>query len=71
MSQRTCAGCGAVYDITKHRSPMRDMDKLECEICGELIMQWNGGVFYTMERVQAPAKVDDPRALTAASYRRQ
>lgn len=43
---RTCPRCGKRWVITEHHSIMRDKDSLECD-CGEELMHWNGGVFYT------------------------
>jgi predicted Zn finger-like uncharacterized protein len=44
-----CPKCGSIYELTKHHSPSRDKDTIECEVCGETIKSWNGGEFYTWE----------------------
>jgi len=41
---RECSGCGAVYKITRFKIPMRDKDSEHCEVCGEELISWNGGV---------------------------
>jgi ribosomal protein S27E len=39
---------------------MRDKDSIECEVCGDVLIKWNGGVFYTneglIERKEPPTK---------------
>ena len=42
-----CPKCKSVYELTKHKSPSRDKDSIECEVCGTTIKSWDGGVFYT------------------------
>jgi predicted Zn finger-like uncharacterized protein len=42
-----CPKCKSVYELTKHKTPSRDKDSIECKICGTTIKSWNGGAFYT------------------------
>ena len=41
-----CPKCNKTWFVTKHHSPMRDKDSIECD-CGTVIESWNGGVMYT------------------------
>lgn len=52
MDKHICPGCGAVYEITKHHSPMRDKDSIDCQFCKTEIIRWNGGVYYTSRLVK-------------------
>jgi len=51
-----CPKCGSVYELTKHKSPARDHDSIECQICGETIKSWNGGLFYTSKLISKGTK---------------
>ena len=31
---------------------MRDEDSLECDVCGAVLMRWNGGTYYTSELIK-------------------
>ncbi len=42
-----CPKCNSIYELTKHKTPSRDKDSIECGICGTTIKSWNGGAFYT------------------------
>ncbi len=44
--ERRCAKCGSLYRVERFHSPMRDKDEIECEVCGGVLIKWNGGVFY-------------------------
>jgi ribosomal protein S27E len=44
--KKVCEKCGSEYTITKIKIPVRDDDKIECEICGTELLSWNGGVMY-------------------------
>lgn len=48
---RTCNVCGTNYKLYKTKLPMRDKDSEDCEICGNTIISWNGGVMYRIEKV--------------------
>lgn len=37
----TCGKCGAVYSVVVTRFPMRDKDSFTCNVCGNLIDEWN------------------------------
>lgn len=43
----TCPTCGSEYEIQRHKTMMRDKDSLNCEVCGQEIESWNGGVMFT------------------------
>lgn len=43
--------CFAIYEVYRHPSPMRDKDTWSCK-CGNEIVSWNGGVFYSAKMVE-------------------
>ena len=49
---QTCKNCGSVYSITRQKLIMRDIDRLECEVCGAELLSWNGAVMYNSKLVQ-------------------
>jgi len=57
MNEETieCKGCGAKYLVSEHKTPMRDKESLTCEVkgCGTEIKSWNGGHWFTMDRIDA------------------
>ena len=50
--RRTCAGCGAVYEVFKHKLIMRDKDSIDCDVCGQELISWNGGVMYSTKLIK-------------------
>lgn len=42
-----CNNCGSLYKVRKHKSPIRDKDSIQCEVCNSTLLRWNGGVYYT------------------------
>ncbi|WP_072389481.1 hypothetical protein [Hyphomicrobium sp. CS1BSMeth3] len=51
----SCKKCGAEYKVTVKRFPMRDSDKFNCEICGELMNEWNSTQVPMYELISKPA----------------
>ncbi|MFL6844359.1 MAG: hypothetical protein ACJ8ER_05715 [Allosphingosinicella sp.] len=49
----TC-GCGAKYELEKHKLITRDKDSLECSFCGATLIEWNGAVMYSKRLIEAP-----------------
>ena len=48
---RKCSRCGSIYAIKKFKLGSRDKDSINCQVCGEQLMEWNGGVMYQAELV--------------------
>lgn len=46
--------CGRVYEETRTRLPVRDVDSWSCE-CGEVLREWNGGVCYSYRLIRKEA----------------
>jgi hypothetical protein len=44
-----CDNCGAVYSVIKTRLHNRDSASFNCEICGQLVKQWNSTTSYSYE----------------------
>ncbi len=49
---RTCPNCGSLYTITKYKLLSRDIDKIDCGVCGTELLNWNGAVAYDAELIQ-------------------
>ena len=47
-----CPNCGSLYKITKYRLLSRDIDKIDCVVCGVELLKWNGAVAYDAELLQ-------------------
>ena len=39
-----CKNCGAKYSYKEQRIQMRDKDEEKCDICGHVLLKWNGGI---------------------------
>jgi transposase-like protein len=48
----TCSNCGSVYNVRKVKIIMRDKDVYNCDVCGQELMSWNGGVMYYITLVE-------------------
>ena len=57
--EKICKKCGAKYKIIGHDCPMRDKDNLKCDFCGEILISWNGGVFYSRKLISGPNKAQE------------
>jgi len=53
--RETCSNCGAEYDVTVRRLPMKDNDKEYC-ICGALLKSWNETNMYEYKLVKEGKK---------------
>ncbi len=43
-----CDQCGSVYKVKSIKSPMRDKDSIDCQVCGEKdIYSWNEAKIWT------------------------
>ena len=49
--KRTCPNCGAVYELSEFKIPVRDKDSLECEFCDATLIRWNGAVYWEIRKV--------------------
>jgi hypothetical protein len=49
----TCK-CGAVYEKTISRFPMRDNDKATCDVCGEIMDSWNSTAVPSYKLIRNP-----------------
>lgn len=60
MSEQVCKSCGAVYEVTSHKLPVRDKDSIDCDICGAELIAWNGGVTFSA-RLKHRGNSNQPR----------
>lgn len=44
---KICDTCSSEYQITETKMTYRDVDHISCEVCGEIIKEWNGAVTYS------------------------
>lgn len=42
-----CSGCGSKYELTEQSIMFRDKDSLDCDICGAVLIKWNGACMWT------------------------
>ncbi len=57
----SCA-CGAEYERTKARLPIKDIGIYECHYCGARIEQWHGNVVPVFRVLNAPKAKDSSAA---------
>lgn len=50
MEECICNGCGSVHQIKEFRLPVRDEDSLHCQVCGEMLKDWNGATGWQLVR---------------------
>lgn len=54
MDEITCSGCGAVYEVSAYKLPVRDPDgEFRCKACGTLVKDWGGSTAYSF-RLKTP-----------------
>jgi ribosomal protein S27E len=51
MPDLTCETCGSEYSVMTFKSIARDRDSLDCEVCGGVLIAWNGGTMYYNQRL--------------------
>lgn len=39
--EKICKKCGSVYELSYTSTIMRDVDKIDCEVCGEILKKWS------------------------------
>lgn len=49
---KICKTCGSEYEIKEHKMIHRDVDEILCEVCGQVLMSWNGAVSYSATLVK-------------------
>ena len=37
---KSCLQCGSVYAVTHHQVPVKDIDSVNCEVCGHELDRW-------------------------------
>ena len=57
--EKICDRCGSEYRLTRHHEAMRDKDSINCEVCGEELISWNGGGYYTSYLLERREKHKD------------
>jgi transcription elongation factor Elf1 len=58
----TCPHCGAVYEVRVEHRAARDQDDAYCEVCGELMAEWNDTevpAFKLVHRPEQPPSDED------------
>ena len=46
-----CKKCGSLYKLRKMKLAARDKDKIICEVCGDILIAWNGAECYSEELI--------------------
>ena len=44
--EKTCKTCGSLWSVREMASAMRDKDSIECTVCGDELLRWNGSRYY-------------------------
>lgn len=47
-----CPRCGSKFELYKSKIPTRDKDSDECDVCGYILIEWNGGVMYRTKLIE-------------------
>lgn len=42
---KSCLQCGSVYAVTHHQVPVKDIDSVNCEVCGHELDRWKSTRF--------------------------
>jgi transcription elongation factor Elf1 len=50
----TCPHCGAVYEVMIHHVPTRDQEDAYCDVCGEVMAEWNDTAIPAFKLIQKP-----------------
>jgi hypothetical protein len=50
----SCPHCGAVYEVAIQRLPTREKGDTYCDVCGELMAEWNDTAVPAFKLVQKP-----------------
>ena len=54
--EKSCEYCGAAYEINEYYSSSREKNKINCEVCGNKLIGWSGGVMYEAYLISRPKK---------------
>ena len=54
--RKECDRCGAIYRIEEQSYPTKERGKIECEYCGKVVHEWNGGRMCYSETLSAPTR---------------
>ncbi len=54
--EKSCEYCGAAYRIYEYLSDSKNKDKITCQICGSMLIGWNGSVVYSAEMISRPQR---------------
>jgi predicted Zn finger-like uncharacterized protein len=52
----TCEECGAVYEVTYTKLPVRDNDSADCQVCGHQFRPWNTTKMPSFRLVSRPGE---------------
>jgi transcription elongation factor Elf1 len=50
----TCPHCGAVYEVRIRHLPDREQDDAYCDVCGEVMAEWDNTAVPAFTLVQKP-----------------
>src|SRR5262245_17147143 len=53
-SKFSCRHCGALYEVTIYRTPFRDRDTAECEVCRKTMREWNSTAVPSYKLIAIP-----------------
>jgi len=47
-----CPQCGSEYEVTSQKTITRDIDSIECDVCGVTLKQWSGSTIYAAKLIK-------------------
>jgi hypothetical protein len=52
VKQIECKGCGSIFELRSVKVPMRDQDKIDCEVCGKVLHRWSQGKVWEAKLIE-------------------
>ena len=47
-----CKNCGSKYELSYKRTPWRDQDSIDCEVCNETLFAWSEAKIWTAKLLE-------------------
>lgn len=51
MNIKECSNCKTKYELSYTRIPMRDKDKINCEVCKKVLITWNEAKIWDAKKI--------------------
>ena len=67
MHQARRKKCNSLYQLNRIKLIMRDIDKESCDVCGEVLIEWNGAEMWTSKLLERGSVEDKPEAASTTT----